>query len=88
MERRNWSLEVYSELKYIDSLEEYDKAYSLQLWASKYMDKNFLNQLDLDVKDLKALSELFYKNINFLKVHKEKVNKELNKNKNIKKFLH
>jgi len=88
MERRNWSLEVYSKLQYIDSLEEYDKAYSLQLWASKYMSDDFLDKLDLNNNDLKNLSELFYKNIHFLKNHKDKVNLELNQNKNIKKFLH
>jgi len=87
MERRNWSLEAFSKLSHIDSLENYDRAYSLQLWTSKYMDEDFLSNLDLEINDLKLFTELFYKNINFLKKHKEEISKELNKNKNIKKFL-
>ena len=87
MERRNWSLESYNKLKYIDSLEQYDKAYALQLWVSKYLDEDFLDTLDLKVSELKEFSELFYKNIKFLKEHKNIINKELNQNKNIKKFL-
>lgn len=87
MERRNWSLEVYNKLKYIDSLEQYDKAYALQVWASTYLEDDFLNKIDLEIKDLEFFSELFYKNINFLKKHKDEVFKELNKNKDIQKFL-
>ena len=87
MERRNWSLEVFNKLKYIDSLDQYDKAYALQVWTSSYLDDNFLNNLDLNQDDLKYFLELFYKNINFLKSHKDEVFKELNQNKNIQKFL-
>ena len=88
MERRNWSLEAYSKLQYIDSIDDdYDKAYSLQLWTVEYMKDDFLAKLDLEVEYLKLFSELFYKNINFLKRHKEVIAKELNQNKNIKKFL-
>ena len=87
MERRNWSLKVFNKLKYIDSLDQYDKAYSLQVWTSSYLDDNFLNNLDLNQDDLKSFLELFYKNINFLKSHKDEIFKELNQNKNIQKFL-
>ena len=87
MERRNWSLELYDKLKYIDSLDDYDKAHSLQLWNDQYMSDDFLDNLDLNKDDLKNLSELFYKNIKFLKEHKDKVYTELNKNLKIKKFL-
>jgi len=87
MERRNWSLEAFSKLSHIDSLDDYDRAYSLQLWTSEYMDEDFLSNLDLEINDLKLFSELFFKNINFLKEHKQRISKELNKNKNIKKFL-
>jgi len=87
MERRNWSLEALKKLNYIDSLEAYDKAYSLQLWAEEYMNDNFLSNLDLENKELKSFSELFYKNIEFLKIHKQSIYNEINQNKNIKKFL-
>ena len=87
MERRNWSLEVFNKLKYIDSLEQYDKAYALQVWSSSYLNDDFLNNLDLKEDELKSFLELFYKNINFLKSHKDEVFKELNQNKNIQKFL-
>jgi len=87
MERRNWSLEALNKLNYIDSLDSYDKAYSLQLWTAEYMSDNFLSTLDLENKELKIFSELFYKNINFLKEHKQAISTELNQNKNIKKFL-
>jgi len=87
MERRNWSIEAFNRLKYIDSLEQYDRAYSLQLWVSTYLEDDFLDKLDLNHDDLKMFVELFYKNINFLKSHKDEVYKELNKNKNIQKFL-
>jgi len=88
MERRNWSIEALSNLKYVDSLDDdYEKAYSLQLWTSKYMEDDFLSNIDLKEDDLKFLSELFYKNIKFLKEHKVTIHKELNQNKNIKKFL-
>jgi hypothetical protein len=88
MERRNRSLEALNKLTHIDSLDNpYDKGYSLQLWTAEYLDDNFLENLDLEIKDLKLFSELFYKNINFLKEHKIEIAKELNRNKNIKKFL-
>ena len=87
MERRNWSLEAFLKLNHIDSLDDYDRAYSLQLWTSEYMSDDFLSKLDLEVEELKLFSELFYKNILFLKKHKQSVYTELNQNKNIKKFL-
>jgi hypothetical protein len=87
MERRNWSLEALNKLNYIDSLEPYDRAYSLQLWTEEYMIDDFLSKLDLDKNDLKYFTELFYKNISFLKEHKILISNELNQNKNIKKFL-
>jgi hypothetical protein len=87
MERRDWSLEALNKLTYIDSLDDYDRAYSLQVWTSEYMTDNFLAKLDLKNKELKLFSELFYKNIAFLKSHKQTISTELNQNKNIKKFL-
>ena len=87
MERRNWSLEALRKLNYIDSLDDYDRGYSLQLWTEEYMTDDFLSKLDLKNNELKLFSELFYKNITFLKSHKQSISTELNQNKNIKKFL-
>ena len=37
MERRNWSLEAFSKLKYIDSLEDERRAALLEKWVEKYI---------------------------------------------------
>ena len=87
MERRNWSIEAFNKLKYIDSQDDYERADSLELWSSRYLTNDFLNKLDLEYNDLLLFNELFYKNINFLKKHQEQIGKELDQNKNIKKFL-
>ncbi len=87
MERRNRSLEALSKLYYIDSLDQYDRAKALELWISKYLDKGVEEAFDLEVEDLKKLSELFYKNINFLKQHTAHIKQELHDHDNIKKFF-
>jgi hypothetical protein len=87
MERRNWSLEAYKKLLYVDSLDDKEKAHAVKLWTSKYLDDNFLNKLDLDNKDLENFTELFYKTVHFLKSYNNNISKELDNNKNIKKFF-
>jgi hypothetical protein len=87
MERRNWSLEAFSKLKYIDSLEDDIRVSSLRLWSNEYLEDNFLDLIDLDVSDLISFNELFYKSINFLKKYNRQLKDELNINKDIKKFL-
>ena len=42
---------------------------------------------DLELNDLKRLEELFFKNINFLKNHKEDTRQELIKMQKMKRFL-
>ncbi|RXJ95055.1 hypothetical protein CRV00_04685 [Malaciobacter molluscorum] len=86
MERRNWSLEALSELRYIDSLDSYNKARQLVVWNNKYLFSNEITDFDLELKDLQDLSELFFKNIKFLKEYKEITKKELDKLVKLKEF--
>ncbi|MCP4970036.1 MAG: hypothetical protein GY932_05505 [Arcobacter sp.] len=87
MERRDRSLKALDELIYIDSLDSYERADALVNWHNKYLSNNDINQLDLELEDLKNLLELFYKNIEFLKKHKEETRKEMIDNKKMQKFL-
>ncbi|MBD3829961.1 MAG: hypothetical protein IE890_05685, partial [Arcobacter sp.] len=71
MERRDRSLKALSELIYIDSLESFEKADALVKWHKNYLTDDSIENFDLELVDLKKLEELFFKNINFLKKHKE-----------------
>lgn len=87
MERRNWSVEALSKLKYIDSLELEDRAESLKDWVELYLTDNHISDFDLELTDLNSLSELFYKNIVFLKNHRINMKKEIENHKKIREFL-
>lgn len=87
MERRDWSLKALSELIYIDSLESFEKADGLVRWFKTYLTENKIEDFDLELKDLKTLEELFFKNINFLKKHKEETRQELINIKKMQQFL-
>lgn len=87
MERRNKSIKALKELIYIDSLDSIEKAAALVKWHDNYLVNSKIQDLDLEVSDLKHLEELFFKNINFLKVHKEDTRLELIKMKKMKRFL-
>ena len=87
MERRNWPLKALKELIYIDSLDSNEKADSLVRWYDNYLMENKIEDFDLELTDLKHLQELFFKNINFLKNHKEETRLELIKMKKMKRFL-
>ncbi len=87
MERRDWSIKLLKELIYIDSLDSYEKANSLVSWYTEYFSKSSINDLDLEVNDLKVLEELFYRNINFLKHQKKEATEELKNIKKMKSFL-
>lgn len=67
MERRDWSIKLLKELIYIDSLDSYEKANNLVSWYTEYFSKSSINDLDLELSDLKILEELFYRNINLEK---------------------
>lgn len=86
MERRDWSLKALKQLVYIDSLEPFDKAQSLVKWGNEYLDED-ITSMDLNQNELKQLSELFYKNINFLNKYKSEVSKDMKENKKLKKYL-
>ncbi|MBY0540515.1 MAG: hypothetical protein K2P52_03775 [Campylobacterales bacterium] len=87
MERRNWSLKALNELVYIDSLDSFAKADALVKWYNDYLTNDSISDFDLELEDLKRLEELFFKNINFLKVQKEETRLELVKMQKVKRFL-
>ena len=88
MERRNRSIEALAELRYIDSLNDDRRASQLLKWVQKYIsEKDISKCIDLELKGLEQLSELFYKNINFLKSYREQLKKDISQTKKIKAFL-
>ncbi|PIF04637.1 MAG: hypothetical protein CSA86_01265 [Arcobacter sp.] len=89
MERRDRSLKALLELRYIDSLDSDMRASSLQSWVESYLQNgNKIEDFDLDIQDLNSLSELFYKNIIFLKEHRESMKQTLDTQKKIREFLY
>lgn len=87
MERRDWSLKALNELTYVDSLESSEKADALIRWHENYLTNDTIEDFELELKDLKRLQELFFKNINFLKIHREETRQELVKMQKMKRFL-
>jgi len=87
MERRDRSLKALEELKYINSLDPADRAKTLITWVEAYLPNDGVFNFDLELSDLKTLSELFYSNISFLKEHKEHTRDELLRTQKLKKFL-
>ena len=87
MERGNRSLKALQELKFIDTQEPTLKGNLLLRWASEYLLPNGDIDLELEPKDLKALSELIYRNITFLKQQRAIIASELNEYHKIKQFL-
>lgn len=87
MERRNRSLEALKELRYVDSLDDDLRAHSLDLWYKKYLTGHSIEDFDLELPELKELSELFYKNILFLKQHTNTIQSLIKDQTKIKEFL-
>ena len=87
MERRNRSLEALKLLIYIDSLDKEQRAKRLANWIDTYLGNSSIEEFDLELKDLKHLSELFYKNLTFLKKHTKDIKTQLDSNKKIKEFF-
>lgn len=87
MERRNRSLKALKELIYIDSLDSYEKADALVRWNKEYIENHGVSEFDLELDDLKKLEELFFKCIEFLKVHKETTRQDMIQNKKLRQFL-
>ena len=86
MERRNWSLKALRELKYIDTLDPELRAESLKEWVETNID-NATEEFDLELKEKKTLSELYYKNIAFMKEHRANMKQEIDYHKKIREFL-
>ncbi|MCT7581906.1 hypothetical protein [Aliarcobacter butzleri] len=87
MERRNRSLKALNELIYIDSLDSFEKGNALVNWYNDYLSENSIEEFDLELRDLKTLEELFFRNINFLKEIKEETRQELIRIRKVKNFL-
>ena len=87
MERRDWSLKALSELTRIDSLDSFEKADALVKWFNDYLGENQITDFDLEHDDLLKLSELFYKNIKFLKNQKDIALDEIKRINKTKEFL-
>ena len=88
MERRDRSLKALQELKQVDSMDDLERAYRLRSWVEKYIQDTPITEFDLPLDRLKELSELFYRNIDFLKKFRENQRIELAKMRDMKKFLH
>lgn len=87
MERRNRSLKALKALIYIDSLDSFTKADALVKWYADYLAEDSLENFDLELSELKQLKELFFKNLDFLKKHKEETRLELIQIQKMKRFL-
>jgi len=87
MERRNRSLEALKNLQYVDSLDSDIKAESLLRWVEQYITDTKIEDFDLEISDLKSLSELFYKNISFIKKHRTNMKQQIDNHKKIREFL-
>ncbi len=88
MERRDRSVEALNRLLYVDSLDEELKAPALAHWINKYVSSNNdILYFDLEQEDLNMLSELFYKNIIFLKEFNTSIQKELIQMRKMRTFL-
>jgi hypothetical protein len=88
MERRDRSLEALKKLRYIDSLDYKSKPPALASWVEKYIKDGDTSIFeDCTQRDLEELSELFYKNIKFLKDFTLDMRKDLDQTKKIKAFI-
>lgn len=86
MERRDRALKALNELIYVNSLEAQDRADGLVNWAGEYLTHD-ISEFDLELDDLKKLSELFFSNIIFLKEFKDKTRGSILELQKLKKFL-
>jgi uncharacterized protein VirK/YbjX len=87
MERRNRSIKALKELQYIDSLDSQLRAKRIKYWCEKYLSKGSISEFDLELTQLNQLSELFYKNIDFLKQYVSQIKGDLNSLDKVRQFL-
>ena len=86
MERRDRSLKALNELVYINSLDDQERADRLVKWAGEYLTHG-ISEFDLELDDLKKLSELFFNNLIFLKDFKDQKKKSIDDLQKLKKYL-
>jgi len=87
MERRNRSIEAFNKLLYIDSLDSEKKAVQLELWVADYLSSNLDFYKDLKEIELLQLSELYFKNISFLKSFRKQLKIDMEYISKQRKFL-
>jgi len=87
MERRNRSIEALKELSFIDTQDDELRTSLLEKWVNQNLVDYKIEDFDLELADLKRLHELFYKNINFMKQHRENMKLEIDNYKKIREFL-
>jgi hypothetical protein len=88
MERRDWSLTALERLNYLDSLEDQElRARLLSEWVTEHLIENNIEDFDLKRPQLERLSELLFKNINFLKSHRDFLKQSIKNNDKIKEFF-
>jgi len=87
VERRDWSLRALNRLVYIDSLDSQERVLQLIEWNSEFLSNSDIKDFELDARNLEKLLELFYKNISFLKKHKEETRENMLKNRKTQRFL-
>ena len=86
-EKRERSQKALKELRYIDSLDNKERADSLLIYMDEFHYDLSIHNLDLELDQLKQLSELFYKNIMFLKEYRSEMKEEIDSHNKIKNFL-
>ena len=87
MERRNKSIRALEELALVDSFDGELKISALARWIKEYLQEDIQKSFDLELDDLNKLLELFYRNINFLKVQHSELKNSLDTSRDIKKFF-
>ena len=87
MERRNRSIEALNRLQEIDSMELATRAESLLYWSNEYLKDQNIEDFTLNTHEMKRLSELFYKNINFIKQYRIEIKSQLDSQNKIIKFF-
>jgi len=84
---RECSLKVLEDLRYIDSLDDENRAKHLAIWVENYLQDTDFKFSDLNLNELLQFQELFYKNISFLKKYRAYIKDEIDKNEKLKRFF-
>jgi len=89
MERRNRAIKALKRLQYIDSLEDEQRASLLKEWVEEYIinQDSKISFDDISYSQALVLSELYHKNIAFLKEHRVYIRETMNSLLKERKFL-